>query len=78
MSRQTHFETLMERTFDMVLAFTISTWVQITLVESLGIGQVSVGQSMYMVAIFTAISFVRGYAVRRLFDWHKHKKGQPT
>lgn len=64
---QTRVESLVERTFDTVLAFIISCTVAYYLLPIFGAEQ-SAANSIQFVFIFTAISFVRGYFVRRMFN----------
>ncbi len=67
---QTRMESVYERLCDLAIAVGISTWLQAFLVEDiLHIGEVSVGQALYTTLIFSAVSFVRGYFIRRLFNY---------
>ena len=66
---QTKLESVIEKIVDLVIALFISTFLQIYLIEEIfAVGIIQIEQSFSITLIFTLVSFVRGYFVRRFFN----------
>lgn len=69
---QTKLESVIEQVVNQgvgnILAWSINYFV----LPIFGMPQ-SVGKATLITLIFSVISFIRGYAVRRFFDWWKHR-----
>ncbi len=70
---QTRVESLVEKIVDMVLAIIISTCVMKWALPALGITEQSHWDTSFtLVIIFTVISLIRGYIVRRAFVQYEY------
>lgn len=64
---------LIEQLVSVAIGFAVSLFIQLTLLPAMGI-KTTYGQDFIIVAVFTAASIIRGYIVRRGFNWlHKHQ-----
>jgi len=59
---------VLEQVVNLSIGYSIAVFTQIVMFPMFGI-YASVGDNMIIAAVFTVISFFRGYAVRRLFNW---------
>lgn len=66
--RQTKFMSLVEAATNVVAGLVLSILAQIIVFPMVGI-DVGLGVNLLLTAIFTALSVVRSYAVRRFFEW---------
>lgn len=67
MSAQSRRSSLIEALSNTAIGFCISLLATLTILPALGV-IASAGQSIVMTVMFTGISIVRGYALRRLFN----------
>lgn len=75
MEPQTRMWSLIEALTNTVVSFVLAVIVQMLLFYTHGM-PVSVATSVGWVSIFTAMSFVRGYFLRRFFNWLHHSREQ--
>lgn len=68
---QTKWQSLVESSVQTAVAFGLSTLVQPFILHTEGC-HIGYDASMRIAVIFTAISFVRSYTIRRLFNWALH------
>lgn len=62
---------IIEAVVNTVLGFVISVWIQIIMFGLYDVA-LSVFASMIMTAVYTLVSIVRGYFIRRFFNWYEH------
>lgn len=62
----------LEQCISVGIGFGIALGIQAALMPALGI-PTTTGQDLIVVAVFTVASVVRGYFVRRLFNWWHHR-----
>ena len=65
--RQSRLMSLVEAVANVVVGYGVAVLVQILLFPVFGLS-VSLGQSLAIGLVFTAVSIVRSYALRRLFE----------
>jgi hypothetical protein len=58
---------MVEAMTNVVVGFALAVWVQVLVFPLLGL-EATLGQSLGLGAIFTLVSLVRGYLLRRLFN----------
>lgn len=68
---QTRWQSFVESCVQTVVAFWLSTLIQPFVLRTEGC-HIGYEASMRVAIIFTIISFVRGYTIRRLFNWALH------
>jgi hypothetical protein len=68
---------LVETMTNVVVGYVLAVTTQITVFPWFGL-QVSLGDNLAIGALFLGISLVRGYALRRLFEWIGHRKKGPA
>lgn len=68
-AKQTHRHSLRETITGLVIGFCISVVVMYFLL-GLGVGP---QDSIWMTLVFTVTSFIRGWCVRRGFNWYEHR-----
>lgn len=66
---------LIEQLVSVAIGFAVSLFIQLTLLPAMGV-KTTYGQDFIIVAVFTVASIIRGYIVRRGFNW-LHSRGQP-
>lgn len=59
---------VLEQVVNLSIGYTVAVFTQTIMFPMFGI-YASVGDNMIIAGVFTVISFFRGYAVRRLFNW---------
>jgi hypothetical protein len=69
---QSRVMSLVEVVTGSVIAFVVAIWANYAVLPLFGF-EVKVGQSIAITAIFTIISIVRSYVVRRFFAVHVHR-----
>jgi len=69
---QTRLESLIEATFNVVVGYTVSLGAQLLIFPWFGI-HIPFASNVALGIIFTLVSLVRSYALRRLFNY-LHKK----
>ncbi len=67
---QTRTQSLIEATANTLLTIVIGVITQIIVFPWFGLNATIV-QNLWIVLIFTAISFVRSFLVRRFFNWYQ-------
>ena len=65
---QTRVGSLTETSTNLVVGFVLSMVVNSTLLTALG-HEVSTKDNLVIVSVFTVISVIRSYSLRRLFNW---------
>lgn len=65
---QSRVMSLVEVVTGSAIAFVLAIWANYVVLPLFGF-QVKLGQSLAITVIFTVISIVRGYVVRRVFTW---------
>jgi hypothetical protein len=70
---QSKRQSLIEQGVSMLVGLGIAYLSQLFIFPVLGI-QVSHGQNLILLAFFTVVSLIRGYYVRRFFNWYQHKR----
>ena len=70
MKRQTRKGSLCEISFNMSIGIFIG-WVANMVILPMFGHDVSGTDSLWIVCMFTVISFIRGYVVRRIFNWYQ-------
>ena len=65
---QTRTQSLIEACTNVVVGYAINCCANLVVLPALGFG-VSVGQACGLGLIFTVISIVRSYCLRRVFNW---------
>ena len=73
---QTKTQSAIEVLAGTALGFAVALLAQIFIMELYGI-QSSLTQDLFITLYFTGISILRGYAVRRFFNWLFHKGPKP-
>ena len=73
--KQTKLQSLIETCASTAIGFGIAYVASYTVLPLFG-HHVTHGQNFWITCIFTVISLVRGWFVRRLFNWWHHR-GQP-
>lgn len=71
---QSRLHSLAEILVSTLLGYVVAVGLQIVVFPLFGI-RVTFTEQNQIGLIFTAVSLVRGYLVRRLFNWLKHKSG---
>lgn len=66
---------LLEQCVSVAIGFAVAMAIQIILMPALGIPTTH-GQDLIIVLVFTVASIIRGYAVRRLFNWWAHIRAE--
>ncbi len=67
---QTRTQSLIEQTVSTAIGFVVALVAQLAIFPLFGI-HISMNQNLMLVVLFTGVSIVRGYMVRRLFNyWH--------
>jgi hypothetical protein len=66
--KQSRLMSLVEALTNVVVGFGLAVLTQIMIFPLFGLG-VSLVQNLQIGAIFTAVSILRSYALRRLFEW---------
>ena len=69
---QTRMQSFIESVAGTFVAFALSTFIQPHIMHHVAGCYFNYTISMYVAIIFTAISFVRSYIVRRVFNWFHH------
>ena len=67
LARQSPTMSFVEAVTNVIVGFLLAVVTQITVFPLMGL-QVSVGDNLLIGAIFTAVSIVRGFSLRRLFE----------
>lgn len=70
---QTKLQSAIEVLAGTALGFGVALLAQIFIMELYGI-QSSLTQDLFITLYFTGISIIRGYAVRRFFNWLFHRE----
>jgi len=65
--RQSRLMSLVEAGANVVVGYGLAVGVQLLVFPLIGL-EASLGQSLVLAAIFTLVSLVRGYLLRRLFE----------
>lgn len=65
--RQSRMMSLVEAVANVVVGLLVAVATQIIVLPMLGL-QASVGQNLKLALVFTGVSVVRGYGMRRLFE----------
>lgn len=68
MSTQHHMDSFMEAVCNQAVGFVIAMATYVFIINPLFDLQSSAAESFWIVCIFTVISIIRGYVIRRLFD----------
>jgi len=76
MSAQTKRASLAEAVTNTAIGFGLSMGANALLLPTVGC-HVSTVQSAYLVVCFTALSIVRGYLLRRYFEWRRVRGDKP-
>jgi hypothetical protein len=71
---QSKLASLVEVVANMALGFIVSVYAQVVIFPLYGFTTLSLKENVQIVAIFTVISMVRGYLVRRFFNWLMARK----
>lgn len=66
--KQSRLMSLVEALINVAVGFGLAVLTQIMIFPLFGLA-VSLGQNLQIGAIFTALSILRSYALRRLFEW---------
>jgi hypothetical protein len=64
---QSRSASILETVFGTATGFVLSVWVQRLLFPALG-HDLALGENMLVASVFTAVSLLRGYMVRRVFN----------
>ena len=65
---------LLEQRASVAIGFAVALVIQLTLLPAMGI-KTTYGQDFIIVAVFTVASIIRGYIVRRAFNWWHFRQG---
>lgn len=71
---QTKLQSLLETLFSIAIGFLVALGSQLVIFPQFGI-QVSMSSNLQITGWFTLVSIIRGYYVRRLFNWW-HSRGR--
>jgi hypothetical protein len=71
--KQSRLMSLIEALINVAVGFGLAVLTQIAIFPLFGLG-VSLGQNLQIGAIFTAMSILRSYALRRLFEWIRPRR----
>lgn len=71
---QSKLASLVEVATNMVVGFIVSVYAQAVIFPMYGFSALTITQNVQIVAIFTAISMIRSYLVRRFFNWLTARK----
>lgn len=66
--KQSRLMSLVEALINVAVGFGLAVLTQMMIFPIFGLA-VSLGQNLQIGAIFTAVSILRSYALRRLFEW---------
>lgn len=66
--KQSRLMSLVEALINVAVGFGLAVLTQMAVFPFFGLA-VSLGQNLQIGAIFTAVSILRSYALRRLFEW---------
>lgn len=69
---QSRLASLLETCTSIAIGFVVSVIITAVVMPAYG-HHVTLGQNLQITAIFTVASIVRGYYVRRLFNWWHHR-----
>ena len=69
---QTRWQSLLEACANVLIGYVVALATQLVVFPLLGI-EASLGQNIVIGIIFTVVSLVRSYYVRRLFNWRHHQ-----
>lgn len=72
---QSKWHSLYETILNTVVGFFISMALYYVVIPAIMGVSISHSQNLAMTAIFTVASLVRGYYLRRLFNWLRHRAG---
>lgn len=71
---QSKLASLVEVITNMVVGFAVSVYAQAVIFPLYGFSTLTITQNVQIVAIFTVISMIRSYLVRRFFNWLTARK----
>ena len=71
---QSKLASLVEVAVSMVLGFIVSVYAQAVIFPLYGFSTLTLKENVQIVLIFTVISMVRNYLVRRFFNWLTSRK----
>lgn len=71
---QSRLASLVEVVTNMVVGFAVSVYAQAVIFPMYGFSTLTITQNVQIVAIFTVISMIRSYLVRRFFNWLTARK----
>ena len=74
MSSQPHHHSVLEQVLNVGSGMVISYFVWVFVLMPIFDINVSMYESLEIVAVFTAISVIRGYIWRRIFNWYQHHR----
>jgi hypothetical protein len=72
--KQSRLMSLVEALTNVAVGFGLAVLTQVMIFPLFGLA-VSLGQNLQIGAIFTAVSILRSYALRRLFEWIRVGRG---
>lgn len=75
MAGQTPWESAVESCIGTIIGFGVSWLIQMTLVPLILGVKFTATQGFWVVVLYTVVSWVRSYWVRRGFNWWHHKRG---
>ena len=74
---QTRLQSLIESCVNIVIGYLVALGTQVLVFPLFGM-KVSLGANLAIGGIFTLVSLLRSYAVRRLFNWIHHHEAHPS